>query len=40
MESYRRGIAVANGRGDIQAAKEMTVFLNRLRKSARDGSER
>ena len=34
MESYRRGIDVANERGDIQAAKEMSVFLNRLRKSA------
>ena len=33
MESYRRGIRVANERGDIQAAREMTVFLNRLRKS-------
>ena len=34
MASYRRGIRVANERGDIQAAREMTVFLNRLRKSA------
>ena len=33
MDSYRRGIRVANGRGDVQAAREMTVFLNRLRKS-------
>ena len=34
MDSYRHGIRVANERGDIQAAREMTVFLNRLRKSA------
>ena len=40
MESYRRGIRVANGRGDIQAAREMTVFLKRLRKSAQDRPER
>ena len=33
MDSYRRGIRVANERGDVQAAREMTVFLNRLRKS-------
>jgi Tfp pilus assembly protein PilF len=29
-EAWRSGIATATGRGDIQAAKEMTVFLNRL----------
>ena len=40
MESYRRGIRVANERGDIQAAREMTVFLNRLRKSADGQTER
>lgn len=39
MESYRRGICVANERGDIQAAREMTVFLNRLRKSVQGGPE-
>jgi len=29
---YERGIAAARSAGDIQAAKEMGVFLNRLRK--------
>ena len=28
--SYRQGIAVAERRGDIQAAKEMRVFLKRI----------
>lgn len=32
--TYERGIEVANGKGDIQAAKEMTVFLKRLDKRA------
>lgn len=31
-EAYRRGIAAAEDRGDIQAAKEMRVFLKRLEK--------
>jgi len=30
--AYEQGIAVAEGRGDIQAAKEMKVFLKRVRK--------
>ena len=29
-ERYTRGIAVAEARGDIQAAKEMRVFLKRI----------
>ncbi|MEW8507854.1 MAG: hypothetical protein AB2598_14235 [Candidatus Thiodiazotropha sp.] len=29
-QAYQRGIAVAEARGDIQAAKEMRVFLKRL----------
>jgi predicted Zn-dependent protease len=33
-ESYRRGIEVAEQRGDVQAAKEMRVFLKRLETSA------
>ena len=33
IEAYERGIAVANQRGDNQAAKEMQVFLRRLQKS-------
>ena len=32
MDVYERGIAAANAAGDIQAAKEMDVFLKRLRK--------
>ncbi len=36
MDTYRRGIRVANERGDIQAAREMTVFLKRLRKPVQD----
>lgn len=32
-ETYRRGIEVANRRGDRQSAKEMEVFLKRLEKS-------
>jgi Tfp pilus assembly protein PilF len=34
MAAYRNGIAVAEGRGDLQAAKEMRVFLKRLEKQA------
>jgi Flp pilus assembly protein TadD len=33
LEAYRQGIAVAEGRGDRQAAKEMAVFARRLAKS-------
>jgi Tfp pilus assembly protein PilF len=31
-EVYERGIVAARDAGDVQAAKEMTVFLKRLRK--------
>ncbi len=31
-EVYRKGIAVATEKGDIQAAREMEVFLKRLQK--------
>lgn len=31
-EAWRRGIQVAAERGDVQAGKEMTVFLRRLEK--------
>lgn len=31
-QAYRRGIAVAEKKGDIQAAKEMRVFLKRVEK--------
>jgi predicted Zn-dependent protease len=32
LAAYERGIAVAEARGDRQAAKEMTVFARRLRR--------
>ncbi len=32
IEAYETGISVAEERGDVQAAKEMRVFLRRLRK--------
>jgi Tfp pilus assembly protein PilF len=35
MEAYESGIKVAEEKGDIQAAKEMKVFLKRLQKTAR-----
>lgn len=31
-ETYRQGIAAAEAKGDIQAAKEMTVFAKRIDK--------
>ena len=33
IEAFRRGIEAAKSKGDIQAAKEMRVFLRRLEKS-------
>lgn len=35
-ESFRRGIEVADARGDRQAAKEMQVFLRRIEKRNSD----
>ena len=32
IDAYEQGIRVAEARGDIQAAKEMTVFARRVRK--------
>ena len=32
--AYERGIEVAEGKGDKQAAREMTVFLKRLRRQS------
>lgn len=32
LAAYRQGIAVAEGKGDKQAAKEMTVFARRIEK--------
>ena len=34
MDAYRTGIAVAEEKGDVQAAKEMRVFLKRLEKKS------
>jgi uncharacterized protein HemY len=34
-EVYERGIVAARDAGDVQAAKEMTVFLKRLRKGGK-----
>lgn len=34
LDAYRQGIAVAETRGDLQAAKEMKVFARRLEKDA------
>ena len=33
LAAYQQGIAVAEAKGDIQAAKEMAVFANRLEKA-------
>jgi Tfp pilus assembly protein PilF len=33
-EAWQRGIAIARERGDVQAGKEMAVFLRRLRKDS------
>lgn len=33
LEAYRHGISIAEGKGDIQAAKEMAVFVRRIEKS-------
>ena len=33
IEAYENGIAVADRKGDIQAAKEMKVFLKRLQRT-------
>lgn len=37
MSAYRKGIDVAQQKGDVQAAKEMRVFLTRLER-ARSGN--
>ncbi len=38
LASYRRGIAAAEEKGDLQAAKEMTVFARRLEKQLQGGA--
>lgn len=35
LDAYERGIAVAEARGDVQAAREMSVFVKRLQRAAR-----
>ena len=37
MQAYRTGIQTAQAKGDIQAAKEMQVFLRRLEKQNQSG---
>jgi predicted Zn-dependent protease len=39
MMAYENGIACAEETGDVQAAKEMQVFLKRLKKQARGGAD-
>lgn len=34
VEAYGQGVSAAEQRGDVQAAKEMRVFLKRLRKQS------
>ncbi len=36
VAAWRQGIAVADAAGDVQAAREMRVFLKRLERSAAD----
>lgn len=33
LAAYEQGIAVAEAKGDVQAAREMTVFARRIRKA-------
>ncbi|HEX8979479.1 MAG TPA: tetratricopeptide repeat protein [Parasulfuritortus sp.] len=37
LDVYRQGIAVAEKKGDLQAAKEMTVFARRIEKQLAGG---
>ena len=37
LDAYRQGIAVAERKGDKQAAKEMTVFAKRLQQQLESG---
>ncbi len=37
LATYRQGIAVAEAKGDIQAAKEMSVFAKRIQKQLAGG---
>ena len=40
LDAYRQGIAVAEGKGDKQAAREMTVFAKRIEKQLESGQPR
>jgi predicted Zn-dependent protease len=37
LDAYRQGIAVAESKGDKQAAREMTVFARRIEKQLESG---
>ena len=37
LAAYRKGAEIAKGKGDLQAAKEMTVFARRLEKAIVSG---
>jgi Tfp pilus assembly protein PilF len=39
LAAYEQGIAVAETKGDIQAAKEMTVFAKRIRNALGDSTK-
>ena len=39
-EAWREGIDVANKRGDVQARREMEVFLKRLARAGDEGGKR
>jgi predicted Zn-dependent protease len=39
LAAYRRGIEVAESKGDLQAAREMAVFARRLEKALTSGGE-
>jgi tetratricopeptide (TPR) repeat protein len=39
LDTYRRGIANAEAKGDIQAAREMRVFARRIEKQLAGGSD-
>jgi Tfp pilus assembly protein PilF len=40
LAAYEQGISVAEEKGDLQAAKEMTVFARRIRRALDEQAER
>ena len=40
LDAYEQGLSVAEGKGDIQAAREMKVFAKRLRKQLDEGTSK